>query len=640
MKSRRLYVRRMIRLSSLHDHQMSSMDAPLKTSGHLLAIDSTKKLKDRGKIAKYSPEKRFFRSVSPTPNQGISNHESRSQLGDNIDIVNESSRPTFDLTWNMLSNVHLESPLDTMTCNKLLKNLGNQGKLDKCELLFDFMVSNRIRRSIITFNTIISRAGSWKNIDVAEKYFEILKESSVRHLKPDEQIYNSMINAYSKSEMIDRAFYLFKEMQLLNITLSAVTFNTLLDACSRLGAVKKAEDVLSMMKLYNISPDVRTYSSLVHLRCAAGNITSALSILKEMEIQNMDPSPITYSIILDAFGRKGLINEAFKMLDIIRSKGITVNFVTLSSLLHSCAKSGRLNDAFLLYHDMLNSPESDRRPNSITCSALIDACLKVGEVDRAYGVLKDMNTFGIALTTVTYTSLITELTKLKMLDKILEFLMHETKDNPSFVEVKANPSFSFPNTAKTITNPSTHETTDTIRLQNYGSNLLNYFERIEEELKLLSQLLELNNAADLLELESYDIASVCAMANAFLNQSHSTSQIFELIRTQSESDADAAFDLSSRNREFLSNMFQSIVESQDKARRLLDAESLLSSKLFALSTGKAIGNNEDRAIIVNEIKSLLHEISQPSDMTSVFFSEYESLKVKGVSKRIWFSGMT
>jgi pentatricopeptide repeat protein len=617
---------------------MGSANEPMKASSDVLSILPSKNLKERGKIAKYSPEKRLFRSTLPESQDPMLNkHTFPSQYEAVDDFIKDSVKPSFDLTWNALSELHQKSPLDCMNCNKLLKNLGDQGKLDKCELLFEFMVSNRIRRTIITFNTIISRAGNWKNVDIAEKYFNILKDSSIgiARLKPDEQIYNSMINAYSKSEMIEKAFSLFKEMQFSNVSLSAITFNTLLDACSRLGAVQRAEEVLSLMKSNNVNPDIRTYSSLVQVRCAAGNITAALKILQEMELLNMEASPITYSIILDALGRKGFIAEAFKMLGFIRSKGVAVNVVTLSSMLHACAKSGRLNDAFTLYHDMLNSSDSNRRPNSITCSSLIDACLKVGEVDRAYSVLKDMNTYSIPLTTVTYTSLITELTKLKMLDKILEFTMQETKDNPLFVDVKANASFSFPKTAKTLTGHTTahmQETLDTVRLQKYGENLLGYFERIDDELRRLSRLVDVENPIDVVEISSFNVSSLGVMATAFLDQSQSTSQILDLIRLQSESDVDSAFDLSLRHREYLSSMFQTILESQDKARRIRDAQSLLSSKFYALS---ALANSEndqdDRSRLIDDIKSSLTTIAQPTDMAEVFLSEYENLKMKGVS---------
>jgi pentatricopeptide repeat protein len=53
-----------------------------------------------------------------------------------------------------------------------------------------------------------------------------------------------------------------------------------------------------------------------------------------------------------------------------------------------------------------------KQPNSITCSSLIDASLKNGDINRAFIVLHDMRSRGLRPTEVTYTSIITELSKL------------------------------------------------------------------------------------------------------------------------------------------------------------------------------------------------------------------------------------
>lgn len=123
--------------------------------------------------------------------------------------------------------------------------------------------------------------------------------------------------------------------------------------------------------------------------------------------------------------------------------------MTLSSLVHSCGRHGLLDKAFSLYEAMRRSPNpadryslqrvllllvitcgaslnacsSSRRPNSITCSSLVDSCLKADDVDRAFLVLRHMRREGIPLTEVTYTSLISELTRLKELDRIVEVIV-------------------------------------------------------------------------------------------------------------------------------------------------------------------------------------------------------------------------
>ena len=74
---------------------------------------------------------------------------------------------------------------------------------------------------------------------------------------------------------------------------------------------------------------------------------------------------------------------------------------------------------------MMRADNPCDRPNSITCSSLIDSCLKMDEIDLAFGVLMDMRLNQVPLNEVTYTSLITELTRLKQLDRIVDIVEGE-----------------------------------------------------------------------------------------------------------------------------------------------------------------------------------------------------------------------
>ena len=143
-------------------------------------------------------------------------------------------------------------------------------------------------------------------------------------------------------------------------------------------------------------------------------------MIQHMETNNLRPSEVTYSLLLNGLGKQGELFRAFEILDSMRSKSMRVNVVTRTALVDACGRNGQLDLAFKLYYEMAQSKVANERPNSITCSCLIDACLKAGYIDRAFDVIRDMRTWGVALTEVTYTSLISELTRLGELDRILE----------------------------------------------------------------------------------------------------------------------------------------------------------------------------------------------------------------------------
>ena len=154
--------------------------------------------------------------------------------------------------------------------------------------------------------------------------------------------------------------------------------------------------------------------------CQAGQVEAAFQLVLRMTDDGMKVSSYTFSSLLHGLGKMGDLVRAFEVLDKMKLAGIRPNVVTMSSLVYSCGKHGELDQAIQIYREMLRSELDEDRPNSITCSSLVDACLKAGKVAKAFAVVRDMRARKVPLTEVTYTSLITELTRLKQLDRILE----------------------------------------------------------------------------------------------------------------------------------------------------------------------------------------------------------------------------
>jgi pentatricopeptide repeat protein len=149
-----------------------------------------------------------------------------------------------------------------------------------------------------------------------------------------------------------------------------------------------------------------------------------------MHASGFDPSQVTYGILLDELGKAGDLDRAFSELEVLKSKGIKPNVVLMSSIINSCGKHGRLDRGFQLYKTMAESAEPRDWPNSVTCSSLIDASLKNNEIDKAFTVLREMRARDVPLTEVTYTSIISELTKLNGLGRLEEVPWLEGEPTP------------------------------------------------------------------------------------------------------------------------------------------------------------------------------------------------------------------
>lgn len=309
--------------------------------------------------------------------------------------------------------------------NILIKELGDGGNLHECEEVLSLMKICDVKPSIVTYSTLISRAGSWQKVHIAEKYFDLMQQDGIQ---ADVLAYNSLINAYAKKGLIQMAAQAFDRMENSKppIKPSVVTFNTLIDACARTGNIQQAKAMMNELIKRGLKPNERTFSSIVHAYCHAGLVDEAGKEILNMQKSGMKPTAVTYSLFLHALGQKGHLSSAFAVLDKMKSLGMKPNVVTMSALINACGKNDQLEMAFGLFESM--KQELKLKPNSITYSTLVDACLKSGKVERAFDVIREMRAAGMALTEVTYTSLISELTRLKQLDRIMDILQVGTSD--------------------------------------------------------------------------------------------------------------------------------------------------------------------------------------------------------------------
>ena len=366
----------------------------------------------------YSPVKRQLRNQSPPRNSTLIEAIERKQ--DIYSALSMAKGGKADAALKLFESLVVsgECVIRRKECNLLIKELGDNGFLQHCNDVLRIMKRVRISPSLITYSTLISRAGSWLKVSLAEEYF---REMMSLKIAPDLSCYNSLINAYAKVGNTAQAVEIFESMASEGgVAPNVVTYNTIVDAFARVGNTFQILTLMRRMRSENITANERTYCALIQSYCFNDQVGVALNLTSQLERDKYRVSEITYSTLLHSLGRAGDLNSTFDLLRSMRAKGIRLNMVTMSSLIDACAKHGQLSLALRLYEDMQRSSRKQDRPNSITCSSLVDACLKNKQVDQAFKILQDMREQDIKLTEVTYTSLISELTRLNMLDRIEE----------------------------------------------------------------------------------------------------------------------------------------------------------------------------------------------------------------------------
>lgn len=87
------------------------------------------------------------------------------------------------------------------SCNQLLRELGDRGRMEEMKEFFHVMLRAGIQPTQVTYGTLISRAGASRQPLLASQCF---RDMLRRELQPDAQTYNSLINAFAKSGEVSK----------------------------------------------------------------------------------------------------------------------------------------------------------------------------------------------------------------------------------------------------------------------------------------------------------------------------------------------------------------------------------------------------------------------------------------------------
>ncbi|XP_059290112.1 pentatricopeptide repeat-containing protein At1g09410, mitochondrial-like [Lycium ferocissimum] len=196
----------------------------------------------------------------------------------------------------MQSKPHLESTTKQsfFNSNKMIMNLGRQGKIQESRQLFDKMP----QRDVVSYASMITVYLKHKNLPKAEKLFYSMPERNV--------VSNSaMVHAYAKAGRVNEA-----------------------------------------RRIFDLMPDRNVYAwtSLISGYFENRNVDEARELLRQMPEKNV----VTWTIAMVGYAQNGLINEARRIFDQVPEK----NVVVWTAMIRAYVENHQIDQALELFDKM------------------------------------------------------------------------------------------------------------------------------------------------------------------------------------------------------------------------------------------------------------------------------------------------
>ncbi|XP_038883965.1 pentatricopeptide repeat-containing protein At5g42310, chloroplastic isoform X2 [Benincasa hispida] len=290
----------------------------------------------------------------------------------------------------------------TSTFVAIISALGNHGRTEEAEAIFEEMKEGGLKPRIKAFNALLkgyARKGSLKEAE------SIVSEMEKSGLSPDEHTYGLLVDAYANVGRWESARHLLKQMEARNVQPNSFIFSRILASYRDRGEWQKTFEVLREMKnsnvkpdrhFYNvmidtfgkfncldhametydrmlsegIEPDVVTWNTLIDCHCKHGYHDRAAELFEEMQERGYLPCPTTYNIMINSLGEQEKWDEVKILLGKMQSQGLLPNVITYTTLVDIYGQSGRFNDAIECLEAMKSA---GLKPSSTMYNALINA---------------------------------------------------------------------------------------------------------------------------------------------------------------------------------------------------------------------------------------------------------------------------